>query len=77
LLLEEIYTSLDFEEFGENLECSKSLYVGTFVLFLLFSLSLFLFSLFFRAPKPLLKILMEVVIGIFGALLDNKRASNE
>jgi hypothetical protein len=33
---------------------------------------LFLFF-FFRAPKPLLEILMEVVIGIFGALLDNKR----
>jgi hypothetical protein len=45
LLLEEIHTSsLNFEDFGENLDCSKFLYVGTFVLLLLFFFS----SLFFE-----------------------------
>jgi hypothetical protein len=49
---------LNFEDFGENLDCSKFLYVGRFVLLLLF----FFFSLFLnRAPKSLLKILMEVI----------------
>jgi hypothetical protein len=55
---------LNFEDFGENLDCSKFLYVGTFVLLLLFFFSsLSSSSLFFlnEAPKSLLEILMEVV----------------
>jgi hypothetical protein len=55
---------LNFEDFGENLECSKSLYVGTFVLLLLFffsSLSSSSLSFFERSTKSLLEILMEVV----------------
>jgi hypothetical protein len=54
---------LNFEDFGENLDCSKFLYVGTFVLLLLFLFSsLSSSSLFLNgAPKSLLEILMEVV----------------
>jgi hypothetical protein len=38
--LKEIYTSsLNFEDFGENLDYSKFLYIGTFVLLLLFFFS--------------------------------------
>jgi hypothetical protein len=55
---------LNFEDFGENLDYSKFLYVGTFVLLLLFlfsSLSSSLFLFLNGAPKSLLEILMEVV----------------
>jgi hypothetical protein len=45
LLLEEIHTSsLIFEDFGENLDCSNFMYVGIFFLLLLFFFS----SLFFE-----------------------------
>jgi hypothetical protein len=71
---------LIFEEFfGKNLGCSKSLYVGTFVLsfIFLFSLSLFLFFFLSEHPSLFLDIWIEVVVkGILGALLRNKRASN-
>jgi hypothetical protein len=51
------------KNFGENLDCSKFLYVGTFVLLLLFFFSSLSSSSLFlnRAPKSLLEILMEVV----------------
>jgi hypothetical protein len=76
--LKEIYTSsLNFEDFGENLDYSKFLYIGTFVLLLLFFFSsLSSSSLFFlnEAPKSLLEILMEVATEMLELI--TKGASN-
>jgi hypothetical protein len=72
--LKKLIPLLNFEEFwGELGMLEISLCWDICPLFFYFYFPLLSF---FRAPKPLLEILMEVVIGIFGALLDNKRASN-
>jgi hypothetical protein len=53
--------------------CSKSLYVGTFFLYLFFSFFFFFFFLL-EHPSLFLDIWIEVVVkGILGALLRNKR----
>jgi hypothetical protein len=62
----------------ERTWAAQNLYVGTFVLFLLFFFfplfSSFLLSLFLEHPTLFLDIWIEVVVkGILGALLRNKR----